>query len=207
MRKASNWAIGGLVGTLWLIGCTQAIPPTETAPPRGADRGAARPSFDGKFGLLQSTVSEGIPSTSGCYDVGDERVKFMVITMRSKTKAAWDQTAKSVSRDCDKTRVWDDKWYYYSLPDDGTKHLMLLWKNLDTGKYGYAGIMNFPTWWGAFTNSNGGPELIPIYIENGKQKKLTWTTNGHQIDIDIRNPENTGPWTGNDIWVSFGYPN
>ncbi|MFN3428770.1 MAG: hypothetical protein ACK46X_02325 [Candidatus Sericytochromatia bacterium] len=134
-------------------------------------------------------------------------MKFMVIPMRSKTKVTWDAVAKSVSRDCDTTRLWDDKWYYYTLPDDGTKHLMLLWKNLNTGKYGYAGIMNFPTWWGAFTNSNGGPEAIPIHLENGKQRKLSWTTNGYQINIDILNPENTGPWTGNDIWVSFGYPN
>lgn len=207
MRNVSNRVIGSLVGTLWLAGCTQTVSPTEAGPPRSAERAAAPPSADAPFGLLQATVREGIPTTSGCYEVGDERVKFMVITMRSKDKAVWDQTAKDVSRTCDRTRVWDDKWYYYSLPDDGSKHLMLLWKNLDTGRYGYAGIMNFPTWWGAFTNSNGSPALIPIHIPNGKQHKLTWTTNGKQIDIDIRNPENTGPWTGNDIWVSFGYPN
>ncbi|MNS20437.1 hypothetical protein D3C72_521730 [compost metagenome] len=207
MRNGSNRVIGVLVGALAVIGCAEAVPPTEPVPLKGAGEAAARPSFGVSRGLLQATVREGIPNTNGCYEVGDERVKFMVITMRTKSKAAWDETARSVSRDCDKSRVWDDRWYYYSLPDDGSKHLMLLWKNLDTGKYGYAGIMNFPTWWGAFTNSTGSPELIPYYIPNGQQKKLTWTTNGKQIDIDIRNPENTGPWTANDIWVSFGYPN
>jgi hypothetical protein len=40
---------------------------------------------------------------------------------------------------------------------------------------------------------------------NGAQVKQTWWSNGERIDTDVRNPENTGDWTPNDIWYSFSY--
>jgi hypothetical protein len=105
-----------------------------------------------------------------------------------------------VSSRCDRTDLWDDNWYYWTLPDNRNKYLLLVWKNLNSGEYGYTFIQNTPeTWW--YKTNNSGFRSIP----NGEQRKLTWSTNGTKIDIDIKNPENSNGWTANDIWYSFGY--
>ena len=150
--------------------------------------------------IQQTSVSYGIPTTSRCYTMSTERVVFKRFFISSDSRSDWDAQARSVADTCDGTRVWDDKWYYYTLPDNETKNLMLLWRNIDRHEYGYVVIKNTPTLWLVYTNSGG-----PWTPGNGQQIKRTWTTDGKRIDIDVLNPKNESGWTANDIWVSFGY--
>ncbi|MFM6079636.1 MAG: hypothetical protein ACKPCI_14200, partial [Dolichospermum sp.] len=136
----------------------------------------------------------------GCYNVGDEQVKFVSIIVDTNNDDSLRNIANSVSSACDVTDTWDDKWYYWTLPDNRNKYLLLIWKNLSSSEYGYAFIQNTPEAWWYKTNS-GGFQSIP----NGEQRKLNWSTNGHRIDIDLKNPKNSNGWTANDVWYSFGY--
>jgi hypothetical protein len=136
----------------------------------------------------------------GCYMIGDERVKFVSQVVNTNSDGDLKTIASSVSSLCDKTDVWDDKWYYWTLPDNRNKYLLLSWKNLNSGEYGYVFIQNTPETWWYKTNSKGFKE-----IPNGEQRKETWSTNGTKIDIDLKNPKNSGDWTPDDIWYSFGY--
>ncbi len=136
----------------------------------------------------------------GCYNIGDEQIKFVASIVDTNNDNSLKRIASSVPTRCDDTHVWDDKWYYWTLPDNRNKYLLLTWKNITTGEYGYAFIHNTPQNWWYKTNESGYAT-----IANNQQKKLTWSSNGHRIDIDIKNPENRNGWTANDIWYSFGY--
>lgn len=150
--------------------------------------------------LLQTSVPNKIPTTSRCYTLSTERVIFKVLWVESDNRSDWDTAANGVANTCEGTRVWDDKWYWYFVPADQTKNLMLLWKNIDAAEYGYVVIKNTPSLWLVYTNTAG-----PFIVKNDEQLKRTWTSNGRRIDIDVKNPNNEGGWTSNDIWVSFGY--
>ncbi|HEY9854150.1 MAG TPA: hypothetical protein V6D05_00345 [Stenomitos sp.] len=149
---------------------------------------------------VQATIPQGIPTTSRCYTLSTERVVFKVFFINSDNRSDWDAKASSVGDTCDGTRRWDDQWYYYTLPDNQTRNLMLLWRNIDRREYGYVVIKNTPSLWLVYSNSGG-----PWTPSNGQQIKRTWTSDGKRIDIDVLNPKNEGGWTANDIWVSFGY--
>jgi len=137
---------------------------------------------------------------NGCYNIGDERVKFVSQVVDTNDDVSLKRIASSISRNCDITDRWDDKWYYWTLPGNRAKYLLLTWKNLNSGEYGYAFIHNTPdTWW--FKSDKAGYQ----FIHNGSKKKITWTSNGYTIQIDIKNPKHENGWTGNDIWYSFGY--
>lgn len=157
------------------------------------------PRQDGRQ-LLQASVANEIPTTSRCYTLSTERVIFKVLWVESDNRSDWKAAASGIAKTCDGTSVWDDKWYWYYVPPNETKNLMLVWKNIDAAEHGYVVIKNTPSLWLVYTNTAG-----PYVIKNNEQIKRTWTSNGRRIDIDIKNPNNEGSWTANDIWVSFGY--
>jgi hypothetical protein len=149
---------------------------------------------------VMAEYEHGSIKQGGCYNVGDEKVKFVSQIVYTNFDSELKQIASSVSAICDGTDVWDDKWYFWTLPDNRAKYLLLTWKNLNSGEYGYAFIQNTPqTWW--YKTNSSGFQSIP----NGVQRKQTWSTNGTKIDIDLKNPKNSNGWTANDIWYSFGY--
>lgn len=150
--------------------------------------------------VLQATVRNGIPTTSRCYTLTTERVVFKLLWVDSDNRSDWKAKAETVEDTCDGTRVWDDKWYWYRVPPDQTRNLMLVWRNIDTQEYGYVLIKNTPSVWLIYDNRRG-----PVVLANDQQFKKSWTVNGRRIDIDVKNPNNTGGWTSNDIWVSFGF--
>ncbi|MGI0485087.1 hypothetical protein ACN4EK_06595 [Pantanalinema rosaneae CENA516] len=136
----------------------------------------------------------------GCFNIGDEKIKFVAQVVSTNVDSDLRRISSSISSACNGTHVWDDKWYHWTLPDNRPKYLLLTWKNSTTGEYGYAFIQNTPKHWWYKTNDAGFKT-----IANDEQKKLTWWSNGHRIDIDLKNPKNTNRWTANDIWYSFGY--
>ena len=148
---------------------------------------------------IASAISPGFVNESGCYKIGDERVKFVARVVTTNTDSQLKSILSSLPRSCDSTHVWDDKWYSYTLPDDRPKYLLLMWKNITTGEGGYAFIQNTPKHWWYKTNNDGFKTL-----SNNDSAKLSWWSNGRRIDIDIKNPKNLGGWTPNDIWYSFG---
>jgi hypothetical protein len=91
----------------------------------------------------------------GCYNVGDEQVKFVSRIVDNNSDDNLKSIASSVSSICDGTDVWDDKWYYWTLPDNRSKYLLIIWKNLASREYGYAFIQNTPQTWWYKTNSRG----------------------------------------------------
>ncbi len=148
---------------------------------------------------VQAEYEPGPITTNGCYNIGDEKIKFAAQLVYTNNDDQLRQLASSVAG-CNGTHIWDDKWYYWVLPDNQPKFLLLSWKNLSTGNFGYALIHNTPSTWWYKTNSSGYQS-----IANGAQKKLTWWVNGYRVDIDIKNPLNRSGWTPNHIWYSFGY--
>ncbi|MEP0910886.1 hypothetical protein NDI45_08150 [Leptolyngbya sp. GB1-A1] len=148
-----------------------------------------------------SAIDSGPPSiTPGCYRVGDEQVKFFYQKIDTLNVDALNQIANSVSNQCDRSYIWDDKWYWESLPDDRARYVFLLWKNISANQYGWVVVQNTPSTWNWYTN-DGRSGIIP----DGQQVKRTWWTNGHRIDIDLMNPRNTRDWTRNDFWYGFGW--
>jgi hypothetical protein len=138
-------------------------------------------------------------TTNGCYPIGDERIKFVAQLVYTNNDNQLHRIASNISG-CNGTHIWDDKWYYWVLPDNQPKFLLVSWKNLTKGNFGYTLIHNTPTTWWYKTNDSGYKS-----IANGQQKKLTWWVNGHRVDIDIKNPYNRNGWNANHIWYSFGY--
>lgn len=143
---------------------------------------------------------EGPIRANGCYKIGDERVKFASQIVETADNDSLQRIASSISRDCDVTDAWDDKWYSWVLPDNRPKYLLLTWKNISNGEYGYALIRNTPNYWYVKTNSRGYQA-----IHNDSMEKYSWVSNGYTIHIDIKNPKNVNGWTSNHIWYSFGY--
>jgi hypothetical protein len=188
--------------TLPVMGLALSSCSSSAPPPVGAAAGAiAAPAApQGQRQLLQASIPKGIPNTSRCYTLTTERVVFKVLWVESDERSVWTQKALGIPNTCTGTKVWDDKWYWYYVPPDRTRNLMLAWKNIDAGKAGFVLIKNTPTLWLIYTSS-GGPFVVP----NGERFKVPWTVNGRLIEIDVRNPKNEGGWTANDIWVSFGY--
>ncbi len=148
----------------------------------------------------ESIASGPPPTISGCYNVGDEQVKFIYQKVDTLDPNVLNRLANSIPNVCNGSYAWDDKWYWESLPDNRNKYIFLMWKNIKNGEYGWLVIQNTPSTWNWYTN-DGRRGIVP----NGEQAKRTWWTNGYRIDIDVRNPPNQGPWTANDIWYGFGY--
>jgi hypothetical protein len=147
-------------------------------------------------------VSKGIPKVARCYPLSTERAIFKLFRVKSDDRNEWIRMAEGVADVCEGTRAWDDKWYYYTLPDDKVDNLLLVWRNIDSHAYGYVAIKNTPNLWLVYSNTgNGGP----WHIKNDEQLKFSWTTDGRRIDIDVKNPRNVDGWTANDIMVSFGF--
>lgn len=186
---------GGFLLALGLAVSSCGHPTTQGAPTPGQ---AA--SVDAPTRHVLASVTNGIPKTSRCYTLSTERVVFKVLFVTSDNRSDWDAKAQEVGDTCDGTRRWDDQWYYYTLPDDKTKNLMLLWRNIDRHEWGYVVVKNTPSVWLVYDNKGG-----PWTPKNGEQVKRTWHSDGKRIDIDVKNPENENGWTANDIWVSFGY--
>ena len=140
-------------------------------------------------------------STASYYRIGDERVKFKAFIVSTTKQSELHKLAANTKNQKD-THIWDDKWYYWTLPDDRNKYLLLTWYNPDAGEYAWLVIRNTPSKWYYKTNGNSNWRTI----SNEQQIKQTWWSNGHRIDIDVLNPGNgDGGWTPNDIWYSFGY--
>ncbi|MDB5101429.1 MAG: hypothetical protein JWM80_5850 [Cyanobacteria bacterium RYN_339] len=147
-----------------------------------------------------SKLPNGIPGVNDCYRLRTQRVVFKVFRVLSVDRADWDAQARAVTNDCIGTRIWDDQWYYYTLDDSREVVQLLVWRNIDAHEYGYLAIRNTPSQWLVYTNAGG-----PWVVGNGQQIKRTWTSDQTRIDIDVKNPKNTGSWTANEIWASFGY--
>jgi hypothetical protein len=123
------------------------------------------------------------------------------------TSRAW-KTAKGAIRDRKPTHIWDDKWYYMTLPagwnrGSTQKHLLMTATSLTKGgevdSMAYAMIINTPSDWIVVSKTK------TYFVRSDKQVKLTSSFNGHRVDLDIKNPPNRNGWTSNDIWYSFGY--
>lgn len=151
--------------------------------------------------VIARTVPSGFANKPGCYKIGDERVKFVARVVTTTSDLDLNDILSSLPKRCDSTHVWDDQWYYYTLPDNRPKYLLLMWKNINNGEGGWVFVQNTPTRWWYKKNGSSGYQTI----RNGESSKVTWWSNGSKIDIDLNNPKNSGGWTANDIWYSFGF--
>jgi hypothetical protein len=151
--------------------------------------------------VFADSISEGPNEIDAeSYWIGDEHVKFKAQAVFTTVPAELDSIASNTQYESG-THVWDDEWYYITLPDNRDKFWLISWYNLDAHEYGWLLIDNDPDAWWYMTNSSDWRKVGG----NGQQLTRTWWSNGYRIDIDVRNPENVGDWTPNDIWYSFGY--
>jgi hypothetical protein len=176
---------------LALAGCSTWNP----APPVG---GAPPASPRAERQVLQAGIAETMPFISQCYRLTTERVLFKVLRTVTDDRDRWNAIARAVNPACKDSQVWDNQYYYYRLAPDET--LMLLYKNIDTERYGYMVIKNAPTLWLVYTNNTG-----PFVVKNGETFTRSWTSDGRRIRMHVYNPNNAGDWTPNDIWVSFSH--
>jgi hypothetical protein len=184
-------------------------------------------------GASRGSVSRG-PKYAGnaqsVYPIGDEKVHFAVEVVNDLPhKAAggkfhirvpfddeilpraWKAAENQYYKKKRATHIWDDKWYYTTLPaidrDDkknrsAQKHWLITamtFKSNGKRSIAYGVIVNTPNWW--YVQSNNKADVV----KNGQQVKYRFTLNGHRMDLDFKNPKNTSGWTSNDIWYSFGY--
>jgi hypothetical protein len=139
------------------------------------------------------------------YSIGNQRIKFIT----QSVAGAYDYNsinseALRLIREGNagnwRSHIWDDQWYWYSLPDNVDKYFLMVGYSPDEGKYVWAAVRNRPDFWevrawdGSYTRPG-----------NDSQVKKRTTINGYTIDLDIFNPDNEGDWTPNDFWYSFGY--
>jgi hypothetical protein len=99
------------------------------------------------------------------------------------------------------TELWDDAWYYRTLPREW--YILMLAVNLDVvGDEFYVKIHNGEKYWTYSSNrTNGG-----IVREGSDGKvKLQLTIAGKPIDVDLWNPVNQNGWTPDDLIISWGY--
>jgi hypothetical protein len=196
MSIRPRWAV---VLALTLGACAQPLgsAPTERDPARYAHPDATP----------QRHVMDAIPEykagqydTSGCYNIGDERIKFRVYVVTSDKPADWDAMANATASTCDTTVKWDDQWYWYALPEDTIKNLMLLWLNIDSNTYGYV-IVRMSANFHLQVASNNNHELrrVPSDSTHG----FSWRSNGYLIRIQVHNPPSRFPWRANDFWFRF----
>ena len=120
------------------------------------------------------------------------------ITSKAKSIAATEKSNNKV------THVWDDRWYYRTLPTSGDTYLLCFWVDWDVSpnRIEWAAVKNSPSTWTVKTSD--GRTVKP---GNGDQVKVRFNVTGSNqtLDIDIFNPDNTGDWTSNDIWYGFGF--
>jgi hypothetical protein len=145
-----------------------------------------------------ATIDMGPATTNGCYQIGDERIKFTATPVTTNVDSELRTLVNSISTQCDVTHIANTERYYWRLPDNSPKFLLLSWKNLTTREYGYFFIQNTPTTWWYKTNSADW-RTIP----NGESKGTGWSVNGFFIDIITTNPPNKNGWTPNDIIYYF----
>lgn len=136
--------------------------------------------------------------TAETYRIGNERIKLkaqvVYTTDNEELNAIVEDTFWQSG-----THIWDDQWYYWSLPDTQSKFLLLSWYNTSADTYGWLVLDKDWNGWWFKTNSNGWKMLY-----EGNTYTATWYPNGYRLDIDIRNPNNSGDWNQYDIWYSFG---
>ncbi len=136
--------------------------------------------------------------TAEAYRIGGERVKLkaqvVYTTDYDQLNAIVEDTYWQSG-----THVWDNQWYYWSLPDTRSKFLLLSWYNTTADTYGWLVLDKDSDGWWFKTNSKGWQKL-----NEGSTYTATWYPNGYHLDIDIRNPYNSGDWNQYDIWYSFG---
>jgi hypothetical protein len=140
---------------------------------------------------------------TGYYSVGDERVKFFFATVEPhdwQSKGELAELVKPLLNRKAKTHVWDDEWYWTSLPSNRNKVVLLVWWNYDAHELGWVAIKNTLEQW--YVRSNDSPWTT---VRGGRTQTYSWHTNGRKIDIDLKNPLNRHGWTEDDIWYSFGY--
>jgi hypothetical protein len=134
---------------------------------------------------------------SGCHPIGNQHVKFEVRTVDGGDLATWRREAEGVSTDCDRSAPMDNKWYYDALPEDGSRSLMVLWKNLETGAYDFAAIQYAGGRWTVTTNDGAATTLVVR-----RPRQFPFTTNGQRFVITVEDMEDEGAWAPNEIkWL------
>lgn len=131
------------------------------------------------------------------YKVGGDRVKFDYRMASGCDQESLRNAALKV-KNSTYTFAYDDAWYVMSVPQGSC--MVIAWFDLDTGKFGWAGIQNRPSSWRVRGNASGW-----VNLGNGDKQKYSYTINGQTVDLDIFNPYNQGTVSGNDIFFGFGY--
>jgi hypothetical protein len=143
------------------------------------------------------------------YYIAGDRISLGVIQIKADDWRDTNYINRQVANAPKMNYLWDDRWYYATLPDSSSDVLVLFWKNHDTNKQGWVLIKNTPDVWYYMINSGNAQTLKGEGDPKGKVN-LFWnefgTVNNGQgsLSIDIMNPKNEGDMTANDILVGFG---
>jgi hypothetical protein len=156
--------------------------------------------------LVQTSrsVSRGPVNERGQFRVGDEsfRLAAEVVENIDFERDQLSEAASQLGRRAEannQTHVWDDQWYYTTLPERKFWLMVGYHTRSNGGKFRhFVAIRNTPSRW-VVMNHDGKC----YYPKNQEQVKLTWWPNGERVDFDIYNPEGSS-WTANDIWYGFG---
>lgn len=96
--------------------------------------------------------------------------------------------------------AWDDKWYKRTLSPSNGEILLLMAHNQKVGNVIWVAVKNTPSRWMVMWGDGQ-----TFYPSNNEQIKRSVRINGWLLDFDVKNPNNSGGYTANDILFGFGY--
>lgn len=141
------------------------------------------------------------------YYIGGDRISLGVLRFNTSNWRDVGYISKKVMSAPKMNFKWDDKWYYETLPDSTNEVLVLFFKNHDANTHGWLAIKNTPDTWFYRTNGKGWKGIKNGQVVNEYWKGYGTSNTGDatgSLSIDVRNPENKGGWSANDIQIGFG---
>lgn len=186
MNRGIRGALVGLTMGVLVGGCAQSPP----EPGALADRHVLdAPTYEW-FNFNYHRIS-------GCTRVGDDQIRVAVL-FPNHERSQWELLAKTVVPACTTTIKQPARGEYYAYNPPAGQDLMVVWKNITTGDYGYMVID--PDTQAVYTNGPG-VRLMP----NDTSDFHSWRTHGHTVTMQAYNPNGTTNWLTNQRGVLFWF--
>jgi hypothetical protein len=145
--------------------------------------------------VAADTIQHGPIPTNRCYG-NNSNIIYIARVVSSLDQPAINRVVENTPNQC--VSELSGTTTHWILPSDTSQHLLLGWKNISSGNYGWVLVVNTPSTWLFKTNSNSS--LRPIG-ENGESTTQRWTGNG--VSIWLHNPVNENGWTPDHIQYRF----
>jgi hypothetical protein len=128
--------------------------------------------------------------------------RFKISPVHGNTDEALHKKARTLT-DNSGTHVWDNKTYYWRKGNNETLNLLLAYKNLTTGAYGWVVVQSNKS--GVFFKTVGSKGQWKSIKQGTERVEVRWDSSGQIIKIFLSYPDSPDGRTAGDIKYSFGY--